>query len=319
MRSRLCAVALAASALLVVLPGASGRARAARRPAHHVLLGVLGNRDRFDALTGQRTQVGHVIAGWGQPVGKILDALGQIPMLGIATGGRLTPRDIALGHGDAFLIELNRAVAAHGGLVFLRPLPEMNGHWNDYCAYDQNGTPRGPAYSTAVFRKAFARIYLLVHGGPLAAVDAELRRLGLPSVAGGGLAENPVSRVRVVWNPQGYGSPDVPGNSAAAYYPGDAYVDVVADDLYNIRGKAEWAANQQLYDAHPGKPYAIGEWANWGIDDPAFIEQMAQFARTHRRLELLAYYNGGAGSPWDLAGQPQSRAAYRRLIDPLGR
>jgi hypothetical protein len=316
MRLRPRALALAVPIMLVLLPAASGHAHAERRTVHHVLLGVLGNRERFDALTGQRTRVGHVVAGWGQPVAKILDALGPTPMLGIATGGRLTPRDIALGRGDAFLIELNHAVAAHGGVVYVRPLPEMNGHWNDYCAYNQNGTPRGPAVSTAAFRKAFARIYLLVHGG---AVDARLRRLGLPPVAGGELATNPPSRARVVWNPQGFGSPDVPGNSAAAYYPGNAYVDVVADDLYNIRGKAEWAANDALYAAHPGKPYAIAEWANWGIDDPSFVAQMAQFARTHPRLELLAYYNGHAGSPWDLARQPRSRAAYRRLIDPLGR
>jgi hypothetical protein len=319
MRSRSRVLSLAVPILLLLLPTAAGHARAEHRTAHHVLLGVLGNRERFDAQTGQHTRVGHVIAGWGQPVARILDALGEIPMLGLATGGRLTPQDIALGRGDAFLLELNQAVAAHGGLIYVRPLPEMNGHWNDYCAYNQNGTPRGAAYSTTVFRKAFARIYLLVHGGPLGAVDAKLHRLGLPSVAGGDLAANPRSRVRVVWNPQGYGSPDLPGNSAAAYYPGNAYVDVVANDLYNIGGKAEWAANQQLYDAHPGKPYAIAEWANWGIDDPFFIAQMAEFARTHPRLELLAYYNGRAGSPWDLARQPQSRAAYRRLIDPLGR
>ena len=49
---------------------------------------------------------------------------------------------------------------------------------------------------------------------------------------------------RVVWNPQGFGAPDIPGNSAQAYYPGDAYVDVVGDDLYDLRGKAEWDARR---------------------------------------------------------------------------
>ena len=32
------------------------------------------------------------------------------------------------------------------------------------------------------------------------------------------------------WNPQGYGAPDIPANSAQAYYPGDRYVDVVGND-----------------------------------------------------------------------------------------
>jgi hypothetical protein len=110
----------------------------------------------------------------------------------------------------------------------------------------------------------------------------------------------------------------VRGNSAAAYYPGDAYVDVVADDIYNIGGRYAWAANEQLYAAHPSKPYAIAEWANWGLDDPDFVARIADFARTHPRLELLAYYNGRPGSPFDIAHQPRSLAAYRRLIDSLG-
>ena len=57
--------------------------------------------------------------------------------------------------------------------------------------------------------------------------------------------------VQVVWNPQGYGSPDLPGNSAQAYYPGDKYVDMVGDDLYDIRGKAEWPAAERLYQRAP--------------------------------------------------------------------
>jgi len=278
---------------------------------------VLGGWVRFDHLTGQRPDVGHVIAGWGQePVARILGALGPVPMLGIESGA-LTPRDIAAGRGDGYLAELNAAVAARGGRVYLRPLPEMNGHWTSYCAFAADGSRRGAAYSTRVFRKAFARIYLLLHGGPLAELDTKLQRLGLPPAHTGALASNPVSHLRVVWNPQGFGSPDVPGNRAAAYYPGDAYVDVVANDLYNIGGKAEWAANERLYDAHPSKPYGIGEWANWGIDDPGFVARMAKFVRTHRRVELLAYFNGRPGSPFYLADQPRSLAAYRRLIVPL--
>jgi Glycosyl hydrolase family 26 len=316
MRSRpLIALATLLVALTPGVGAAGGVRHASPRP---ILLGLLGGRARFDRLTGQQTRVGHVIAAWGQgPVTNILGALGENPMLGINAGG-LTPRDIALGAGDAFLVDVNHAVASHSGPVFIRPLPEMNGHWNSYCAYNGDGSLRGPAYSTRMFKKAFARIYLLVHGGTSDAVDAGLRRLGLPPMHGGDLSVNPVSQVRVVWNPQGYGSPDVSGNSAAAYYPGDAYVDVVADDIYNIHGSAAWAANDQLYAAHPSKSYAIGEWANWGIDDPDFVARMAAFVRTHPRLELLAYYNGRPGSPFDIAGQPRSLAAYRRLIAPLG-
>ena len=49
----------------------------------------------------------------------------------------------------------------------------------------------------------------------------------------GDLPSNPFPLTRVIWNPQGYGAPDIPGNRAQAYYPGDAYVDVVGNDLYD--------------------------------------------------------------------------------------
>jgi hypothetical protein len=94
---------------------------------------------------------------------------------------------------------------------------------------------------------------------------------------------------------------------------------VVGNDLYYIGGKAEWAANERLYAAHPRKPYAIPEWGLWGLDAPGFIADMARFVRTHRRVELVSWFNGRRGSIWDLGSKPRSRAAYRRLIVPLGR
>ena len=121
-----------------------------------------------------------------------------------------------------------------------------------------------------------------------------------------------------MWNPQGYGAPDIPGNRAQAYYPGDKYVDVVGNDLYDIKGKAEWVANEALYKAHPGKPYSFPEWGLWGIDDPVFIKKMADFVRTHKRTEMLAYFESVAGSIFDLQTKPLSKAAYRRYITPLG-
>lgn len=301
--------------LTLVLAESAGAARP--------ILGTYGGIDRFQAQTGQRSRTGHVILGWGQvPTAPLLARLGEIPMLGFDMGGpgrrSITPRQVALGAGDDFLFALNAVAAARSGPIYLRPYAEMNGHWNPYCAYTASGRLKGPSHSTRMFRKAFARTYLILHGGPRDRMNARLRRLGLPGVARD-LPENPMPRVRVIWNPQGYGSPDLPGNSAQAYYPGDAFVDVVGNDLYYIRGKAEWAANERLYAAHPTKPYAIPEWGLWGLDAPSFVSRMATFVRTHRRVELISWFNGRPGSIFDLGSKPRSRAVYRRLIVPLGR
>jgi hypothetical protein len=307
-------------ALIVSLAAVSSGSAARSAPSGRtVLLGVLGNPDHFESTTGQKSRVRHVIMGFGQNTGprldRMLQSMGEIPLLAFSMRG-YTARDIARGAGDAFLVDLNRAVAAWPGRIYIRPFGEMNGHWNDYCAFNRDGSSRGPARSTASFRKAFARVHLIVHGAPNA--NARLRGLGLPPVRGT-LTPAPFPRVRIIWNPQGYGSPNVPGNSAQAYYPGDAYVDVVANDLYNIGGKAEWTAADALYRAHPAKPYAFGEWANWGIDDAGFVKRMAEFVRTHPRTELISYYQGNRGSIFDLATKPKSRAAYRQLIVPLAR
>jgi hypothetical protein len=309
---------LAATAVGVVALLASEPAGAARP-----LLGVLGGIDRFQAQTGQRSRTGHVVLGFGQlPTRALLAKLGEIPLLGFDMGGpgrrSITPRQVALGAGDDFLITLNAVATAWGRPIYFRPYAEMNGHWNSYCAYTASGRAKGPSHSTGMFRKAFARTYLILHGGSRAVLDARLARLGLPGVRAD-IPENPMPDVRVIWNPQGYGSPDLPGNSAQAYYPGDAYVDVVGNDLYYIRGKAEWAANERLYAAHPRKPYSFPEWGLWGLDAPAFVERMAQFVRSHKRVELVSWYNGKRGSIFDLGSKPRSLAAYRRLIVPLGR
>jgi hypothetical protein len=299
--------------LLALSAGGSGTAAGPR-----VMLGVLGPDDRFHALTGQQSAVKHEIFAFGQSsFHQVFDEHGPAPMIGFGASG-ITPRDIAQGGGDSFLFALNAYAASLPGPVFVRPMGEMNGHWNPYCAYNQDGSSRGPKFSTAAFRNAFARIYVIVHGGPKAAINARLRKIGLPPIAGGDLPALPPSRLQVVWNPQGYGAPDIPGNSAQAYYPGDRYVDLVGDDLYDIRGKAEWAAAEALYKAHPGKRFSFPEWGLWGIDDPSFVERMATFAKTHPRVVLLAYFNAKPGSIFDLASKPRSLAAYRRLIVPLG-
>jgi hypothetical protein len=277
-------------------------------------LGIFGNIDRFHSLTGQQSQVGHVIVGWGQSTfDQIWPTLGPVPMLGFDNGqGTVTMQALARGSGDSYLLAMSESARSLGKPVYIRPFGEMNGHWNAYCAYNTNGTPRGIAYSTANFRKAFARIYLIVHGDP--AANAKLAGLGLPPVNG---TLTPSPAVQVIWNPQGYGSPNLRGNSAAAYYPGNPYVDVVGDDLYDIRYKAEWPAAAALYRAHRSKPFAFPEWGLWGIDDPAFVRTMAQFVRTHRRTALISYFNGRPGSVFDVASKPRSRAAYRLLIAPL--
>jgi hypothetical protein len=298
---------------------------AAARP----LLGVAGNVAHFAALTGQHGSTTHVYLGWGQgqswgsSFDRVFAKLGPAPLISVTTfqwpsrRSLLTPRQIAFGSGDGYLEALNGAIARAGRDTFyVRPLGEMTGWWNPWCAYMRDGRRKGAAYSTRMFRKAFARMYLILHGGTAAQIDARLARLGLPGISSD-LAVNPWPRLRVIWGAQAHGDPQVPGNQPQAYYPGDAYVDVVGDDPYDL-GSVDWGAIERFYRAHPRRGFAFPEWGLRGIDDPSFVSQMASFVRSHRRVELLSFFNGKTGGLYDLASKPRSRAAYRRLIVPLG-
>lgn len=308
-------VTAALLAALAAAPAASAR----------LILGVLGDADRFAAQTGQDSQIHHTFMSFDQGghLAQIVSTMGPIPLLALNAGAygaheSATPQGLAMGRNDEFLVQLNTQIDAWSGdRFYVRPFPEMNGHWESTCAYNKNGTRRDVAHSTQWNRKALARIAVVLRGGTQASINAKLAKFGLPGID----RDLPVTipKLRIVWNPQGFGAPDVPGNAAQAYYPGDAYVDVIGDDLYDIRGHgATWAAAESLYKAHPSKPFAFPEWGLWGFDDPAFVRDMAKWLRSHKRVEFAAYYSGRPGSIWDLASKPGSRAAYRAVITPLG-
>src|SRR5439155_24148814 len=91
-------------------------------PRTRQLLGVKGNADRFQSLTGQRSAVVHILLGWrqgatwGTPFVKLFLGLGGEPMIGLSTGGAsheaITPAQIAAGKGDDYLMALNGAISA---------------------------------------------------------------------------------------------------------------------------------------------------------------------------------------------------------------
>ena len=292
-----------------------------------LLLGVEGSKSRFKGQTNQASSVNLDFVSWGVHkatyLDNTLDAAKPTPMLAWGTVNKygnegITPAALAKGKGDRVLIDIAQALNRFGRFAYVRPLAEMNGYWNPYSAYNSNGTYRGSAHSTKNFRMAFRRMYLIVHGGSIVAINAKLVANGLPKLDR--LNDLPVNNVKVVWNPQGFGSPDLKANSADAYYPGDNFVDVVANDLYDFGRGVEWEANRDLYRAHPDKPYAIGEWGlGPGVDSATFVEKMANFVDNHPRVETIVYYRSQSGSTFDLSSKPKARAAYKRYILPLAK
>jgi hypothetical protein len=318
-------VVLVAALLVLVLPTASS--------AGGVNLGIIGSPGRMQDQTGQRSDAVLRFTGWGGGwrwgggFSGLFDFGPRIPVFSFGThthsGTReaITPRRIARGYGDKYLIAMGEAISEYGSPIYIRPMAEMNGWWNFYSAFNANGTSRGRSHSTKSFRLAFKRIYVILHGGNVSALNRRFRNWGVPKLRSdrSTLAANPYPTLRVLWNPQGFGSPDIRANRAQAYYPGDDYVDVVGDDIYDRGGRYEYQAMVDLYKAHPGKPFAIGEFGLFGgTDDSGFIAKIGSFLMHRTRTELAVFNRAERGSEFDLANKPASRSAYRKYITPLG-
>src|SRR3954470_12608905 len=123
------AIAATSVALFLIAAASLAPSAVAAHRTAPVQLGIFGNINRIQVLTGQQSQVGHVIVGWGQNTfDQIWPTLGPVPMLGFSTGQDvITPLAIARGGGDAFLLEMSQSARALGRPVYIRPMGEMNG------------------------------------------------------------------------------------------------------------------------------------------------------------------------------------------------
>ena len=240
-------------------------------------------------------------------------AQGTAAMLSVApedTG--LTPRDLAQGTGDAFLVGLNALLAEHGQVTFLRPLSEMNNGNNSYAPYDLSGRSRGPAYSVAQVKNAWRRVALIMRGGDVDAIDAKLRRLGMPPVRTEA-AELPSPPVALMWVPLSFGNPEIPKNHPRHFWPGAAYVDWVGTTWYSPFKATSAMQSFYSYPLWRSKPFAFAEWGVWGRDDPPFVRQFFGFVRTHPRVRMAVYYQSALLKPeFRLSAHPGSRAVLRR-------
>jgi hypothetical protein len=340
----------AVGAAVAGLAAESASAKPYTAPRGKVLVGVTGGRTvgGYVKAAGKRPAVFQFFVEWGDrfhyAYRRANDAGAGLMVHmstynGPGTVERITPRAIALGHGDRYLLTLRRDFAAYGRPIYLRLFSEMNNADNPYSAFNSNGSARGTAHSHAWFRQAWRRTYLVVKGGPVARIDARLRALrmprlrGLPTQTAAAVAPDrfranfvaqtagrpvrflPPPQVAVQWVPMTAGSPDIPANRPGTYWPGGAYVDWVGTDFYSRF--PNFAALDPFYSApqYAGKPFVFGEWGMWGHDDPSFMVRFFGWVATHRRVRMLAYNQGNrTDGPFRLYRYPKAARAMRDAL-----
>jgi hypothetical protein len=212
---------------------------------------------------------------------------------------------IASGAGDSYLIRLNHVFAEKHMRAYVRPLGEPNRCLNVYAAYECGGKPREVEDSARNYRRAFRRIYVIVHGGGKAKlIDERLKEAGLPPLNSsvGGLPKAPVA---IVWSPLPSGSPTTRKNLPQNFFPGEKWVDWTGTDFY--ASYPEWGALTRLYERYPEKPFAITEWGVETGDDPSFVSHLFAWVKAHPRTKMLVYYQDfGSTSPYRIQNYAES-------------
>jgi hypothetical protein len=329
------AVVLTVVGLTLAVPGAQG---AVYGPPHGKVFhgGTGGYKERnirhFARRSGRRPAVYQYFftPNWTRPSKRSLhwqrwlirktgwQGARAIFHLSTARGGHgrsvVTPRGIARGRGDPYLLSLGRLIARSRAVVYVRVMAEMNNFNNPYCAVSARGTPRGRNHTPAAYRQAFRRVALILRGGRRSRISRRLRRLRMPGVR---TSERrlPRARVSLMWNPFTAGLPTVPGNGPGAYWPGPRYVDWVGTDLFanspNFSGLDRFYRDPRWRH----KPFMLGEWALWGREDPRFVRRLFGWIRSHRRLRMEVYNQGAHLYRYlSLRSFPRSARVLRRRL-----
>jgi hypothetical protein len=327
-RTRKPTALIALAAVVIGLAGAADADAGALLPrGKKIFFGVSDTGDsadfgQFSAALNKHPALIETFRTWGSDFPESIErwqAARARPVLHFTTADPgdghelISPRAIAQGYGDDYLIRLNRLFWEKEMPAYLRPLGEPNRCLNVYASYDCEGDPRDAAHRPRWYRLAFRRMYVILHGGgKRRQVDRRLAAAGVPPLRSSqaGLPRAPIA---VLWSTLPAGSPTVPQNRPRHFYPGDDYVDWVGTDFYS--DNQDWKALDGLYNRFSKKPFALPEWGVSSGDDPAYVRKLMAWVRHHRRCRMLVYYQDfGSTSSYRLQNYPASLAALNKAI-----
>jgi hypothetical protein len=322
------ACALAAVAMLVLAFAAPAGAGLLEPRDKKVWFGVSDTGDpaqfgEFSNAVNKHPAVIESFRTWGSDFPESIERWQTArarPMIHITTADNndgheiVTPRAIAEGAGDEYLIRLNRLFYEKEMRAYVRPLGEPNRCLNVYASYDCGGGARDAAHKPRWYKLAFRRIYVIVHGGGKAKeINRRLAEASLPALNAsvGGLPKAPIA---IVWSPLPSGSPTVPHNRPRFYYPGSKWVDWVGTDFY--ASYPEWGSLSGLYNRYAGeKPFALTEWGVEAGDDPGFVSKLFAWVSKHRRCKMLVYYQDfGSTSSYRIQNYSASLAVLKARL-----
>ncbi|MBN8868971.1 MAG: hypothetical protein J0H66_03715 [Solirubrobacterales bacterium] len=334
---RLLCTALFGALLFVACLTSKADAAVLKPPPGKVFFGVTDTGDASDfrdfaRSVGKHPAVIQTFHQWGNSWEKSMPrwrSLRARPMLHITTkadntGAELiTPRQIARGRGDDYLIRINTMAARRHLRMYVRPLGEPNRCLNLYAGVDCSGNVRGGSYSYGWYKQAFRRIAIIIRGGAKrGTINARLKRLRLPKVQKVGVAKRlprrlPRAPISIVWSPLPAGSPTVRANLPRYYWPGKKWVDWVGTDFYNKYNDWKHLANfYEKWSLAKNKPMALTEFGLWGSDGPGFMKRIFGFARKRPKVRMMVYYQDfGSSNSFRIQNFPKGRKVLSQFLN----
>ncbi len=248
---------------------------------------------QLEALLGRKLDIVQWFMSWGTPYDVALvesaSTDGRRPLITWQPTHQPV-KAIAAGTYDDILRAFADGVKVTPGLVFVRPFPEMNGNWEPWS------------------------------GDPTALVAAWRHMVNVFRAEG---ADN----VRWVWSPNVTDQPNTPANAMEHYYPGDAYVDVLALDGYNWGTTASWST-WRSFDQIFARPYAritaLGPQPVWitevasssqGGDKAAWVANMLDTS-AFPRIQALVWFNQNKEADWRIDNSTAVVEAARLNLGP---
>jgi hypothetical protein len=259
------------------------------------------------------------------------DTLGMVSLstkLPASGNPQISTKSIARGNGDRYILRYNEVLGQLRQPTYIRLFPEMNGHWNPYCAYNANGTSRGPYHSTRAFRRAWKRFVIIARGGKRLEINKRLRRNNMARIYRAKSNRDnvydrkdvpkrlPKPKVAFLWVPQTIASPNVAGNQPGRYWPGKRFVDWVGVDIFS-KYQSAFDNMQAFYNRYDDFPFMIGEWSPWDGDPGGqFTDRLLDWAESHRRVRMLMYYRSvSINTIYDIDHYPSARRVLRRHLN----
>lgn len=203
--------------------------------------------------------------------------------------------EIVAGVHDAKIKEWAQGIKSINEPIFIRPLNEMNGDWDPWCAWFFGK-------DTDLYIKAWRHI-----------VDI--------------FREVEADNALFVWNPHDRSFPNFTWNNAHLYYPGDDYVDWVGLTGYN-NGTSHsgdvWREFDEIYQPlyidylkrYSDKPFMITEFScnEIGGDKAAWLEKgMASLAENFPNIKIATWFDGRDNLwQYELNSSPQAWESFKK-------